>query len=227
MCDHDFNAYAVNHYNNSAFVTSTVSNVVIINNTNTYNNANFNAGPRREVVEAAIGHKMEPVTISETNKPSAPGHSMTGNNLSVYRPAISQATATGAAPSHIVPIERVKTVNEGAVHGILPHANNAATPASHQQTSPAQKQYEQVPSHPAQPSRPAVEERAPVQPSRPAIEERAPAQPARPAIEEHNQMQPAHTNNQNQNQPRPQPKPKPQSQPKPPARPGQPQRERK
>jgi hypothetical protein len=203
MYDRDFSSYAMNHYNNNAFVTGTVNNVVIINNTNTYNNASYNAGPKREVIETAIGHKVQPMAISDINKPTAPGHSVMGNSITLYRPAISQATAANATPSHVVPIENVRAVNGAAVHGVFPRANNSGTPASHQPVNSNEKPYEPAPNHPSQ--------------------------PARPAVEEHTQPQPTHTNNQNQNQnqPRPQPKPKPQSQPKPPAKPGQPQREKK
>ena len=154
VCDHDVNNYVVAHENNTVIVANNINNVTVINNTNVYNNTTYNSGPPRGVVENAIGHKVEQVTIAETNKPLLPGQTVHGNSISIYRPAISQTTVTHAAPAHVVPLENVKAVNATAQHGVLKPQENSPKPPVTRPVAPAQTtpipQNKQILSEPAQ-----------------------------------------------------------------------------
>lgn len=232
--------------NNNTVINNNITNVTIVNHDATYNNAVFNAGPQREELERATGHPMQVTNISETTKPVPANKALSNNNLSIYRPAVSQTTATHAAPAHIVPIENVKANNEIVQHGLITRQENAPKPATRPiaptQTTPI-PQNRQILSEPAQindqpihhefqnPNAHPIEiQPKPTQNIEQPIHREEPNpsinQNERPKI---NETRPAQNNNQFKpsNQPKPQPKPKAQPQPKPAPRPASPERERK
>jgi hypothetical protein len=210
IVDHDFHNYMQSGTNNTVIVNHNVSNVTIINNTNTYNNAVFNAGPHQAEIETATGHSIQPMSISQTNKPVPASQRVNGNSISVYRPAISQTTATTASPAHVVPLDNVKTVNATAIHGSLPRPASPATPKSENlQVNPALRNNEHpMPTQPVQ-LRPAPVQERPA-PSQPVQERPVQPQPRSQAPAQQNQYQ-----NQNRPAPKPRQQPKPKLQPPP------------
>jgi hypothetical protein len=85
-CDHItqpyLNNYVVNHN------TVVVNNITVIHNSGVYNNSHFFSGPRVNDVEHAIGHRIEPISISTASRPSATH--ISGGNIQMYRPSINR-----------------------------------------------------------------------------------------------------------------------------------------
>jgi hypothetical protein len=210
IAEHNVNTYVVNHDYNGGYVNT----VSYINNSGSYNNSNFNAGPRRESVEGAVGHRIEAVNVSDVSKPTPGSHAITGNTLNVYRPAISQTTATHAAPLRVVAAENVRSVNSSAVHGVLAPQHNPIAPVNRRPenstVSPAVKPSNQIREKQAEPIRPIQTRPTEERPQGRPVEERPQSRP----IEERPQSRPAEE--------RPQSRPieeRQQSRPQPQARP--------
>jgi hypothetical protein len=121
------NSYVVNHSTNEAIVNHDVTNVSVINNTT--NNQVYNAGPKIENVENAVGHKVNHVAINETGKPVQPGRAVNGNSLSLYKPAIAQNTQESAKPANVVSINNGKIINSFAMNGVIKSHQPLAAPA--------------------------------------------------------------------------------------------------
>jgi hypothetical protein len=245
ITDHEVYNHVVNHQNNTVIINNNVTNITIINNYNTYNSANFNAGPRRENVETATGHKVQPMTISVTNKPLPANQRVNNNNISIYRPAIN--TTVKSEPAHTVSVQNVKEVNATAIHGALPHTNVNTSPANNNGglrinpsvrpneprplNSQQEKPTEQLPNHnipqretPSQPVQPRTQEPPlhvePQTPQRVQPQNRQPEAPLR-VQPQPERAQPVRnqTPNTNSNLPRPSNQNKPRPQPRPAPRP--------
>ena len=116
-------SYVVNHNTNTTIINNNTTNITVINNNTTYNNVKYNAGPQVSMVEHSVGHKITPITLSTSAKPIAAGEAVKAGRVSIYKPEIAPPTAVKAAPTSIVPIQNVKTVNSAAVKGVLPRTN--------------------------------------------------------------------------------------------------------
>ncbi|MCW3124613.1 MAG: hypothetical protein JWO03_271 [Bacteroidetes bacterium] len=178
IADNNVNNYVVNHNTNTTIINNNVTNIVVINNQTTINNNRYNTGPEVNNVERATGHKIAQVTVNETSKPVAANSSLTADKLTVYKPAISTATSTKTAPSRVVPITEVKTVNSTAVHGIVkPNTFQPNTvtpvPAGHNNPNNPSNPYQSIP-RTTDPNKNVIKEQPRTEPQRPA--ETRPAQ---------------------------------------------------
>jgi hypothetical protein len=106
----DVNNYVVNNTTNVTVVNNITKNVTIINNTTnnitnnitnnnvTNNNTTvYNQGPVVDDVEKATNTQVQRVTINQSPKPV--GSSVSGNQLTMYRPVVQENTTTGVKPS--------------------------------------------------------------------------------------------------------------------------------
>jgi hypothetical protein len=106
--DHHWYFVEQNHINDNHISNYIVSNTVvshnggniqnnikIISHVNSYNRSVFYAGPKANEVEKVTGHPVEKVSISNAAKPSATR--ISGNQVSIYRPAMSRSNHTTPA----------------------------------------------------------------------------------------------------------------------------------
>ncbi len=80
-----FHSYCYGPRYNQQYVHQTT----IINNTYVYNHNTYISGPRRGDMERAIGRPVQAVAINNTRRPDRT--ELRGNNLSIYRPSISES----------------------------------------------------------------------------------------------------------------------------------------
>lgn len=118
MGDDDIGRYVVSNHVVNHDRNDFERRLNVVNNTHTYNRSVFNAGPRVEDVQRAVGHDVRRVTVSNS---SAPGKTeVRGNQINVYRPAINR----NAPQQHAIP---TKVVRPEEVHNNAP-ANRSTEP---------------------------------------------------------------------------------------------------
>ena len=154
------NSGAINHDNNDF-----ERRINRINNTNTYSRSVFNSGPRAEEVQKVTGHQINRVAI---NNSAAPGKTeIRGNQINVYRPAISRNNATQqhAIPAKIVNPSEIQHNNPTPTRNEQPRAvpsnierqnNNSWTPPRQNvpraEPRQQQRQYQPQPQRQSEPS---------------------------------------------------------------------------
>ncbi len=111
---------------NTTIVNNTVNNTTIVNNNVTNNHVtvnNYAGGPDPAQVSRVTGTPLRPVALRESN---APGESMAGGGLAIYRPRVNatpQGNSTSTArpvPPHVQTLTNVHPVNTT----IYNHTNN-------------------------------------------------------------------------------------------------------
>jgi hypothetical protein len=157
-------------------------NSTVVNRTSGSGNARYVSGPDRASVERATGTHLNPVSI---NARSSPGHSLQGNQLSIYRPALSRAATDKPAPSQISNRNTIRPVSERTSTSFFKtpppvqkqeRAAPANTASSHR-SQPAATRSETPFEHPSSQPRKEEPEREPIQKEPPHREALPPAVP--------------------------------------------------
>jgi hypothetical protein len=103
-------------HNTTIIRNTTINNTTIVNNNvnNRGTRNNYAGGPDPAEVSRVSGAPLRPIPLRESNRP---GENSAGGAFSVYRPRISQPSASGGggssapAPSRVQPLNQVRPVN--------------------------------------------------------------------------------------------------------------------
>jgi len=101
----------------------------VINRTNTSRtgNARYVSGPERAQVERATGSTISPVSVRES---STPGHSLSNNQLSIYRPAVNRSSGDKPAPEKMSNLKDIKPVSQRSGNDFFKQPGRASAQAS-------------------------------------------------------------------------------------------------
>lgn len=97
-CIHYWRGPRYNH--TYIYRTSIVNNYYTDNSTH----VRYNYGPRPDAIRQVTHRDVTVYHVSQTGRPGAP--SVSGNNVSMYRPTVNRATVTSARPSNVVTAPR-------------------------------------------------------------------------------------------------------------------------
>jgi hypothetical protein len=161
----------ITSYNVQNYYAPRTQNVTIVKNTTIINNTTIDnsrhttivAGPRREDVQKRTGNSIQTVSLRASSSKSSQG--IAGNNLNIYRPAVSKSTAVNPKPvppkvanrTDVKPVTQRTSGGSVLKEGAKPTYNNQksqptktpektvtpskqVTPAPQKQTSQPQRQ---------------------------------------------------------------------------------------
>ena len=214
-----------NHWRGPSYNNTYISHTTIINNYYVDNGTRvrYNYGPRSEAIRQVTHRDVTVYHVSQSNRPGAPG--ISGNRVSIYRPAVNRSTVSSARPSGAMAAPRaISAPHEQRTmaaatqpafrQAVQNHAQNngggtrAAPGAQQQPGNRPQQQGQPMQQQRTQPQqgRPAQQEQRPqpVQQQRPQPQERPMPQQQRPQPQERPMPQ--------QQRPQPQERPMPQQQ---------------
>ena len=181
--------------------TSVINNYYVDNHTN----VRYNYGPRADAIQAVTHRPVQTYHLAQNSRPGAP--SVSGNRLSIYRPAVNRATVSSARPTNVIAAPRAV----GAPHE---HSNvsAAAQPAFRQQMqkNPAAFNNKQAPQ-----TQPATQPQRQQPPPQPQRQQSAPQPQRQQPAPQPQRQQPAPQPQRQQPAPQPQrqqPAPQPQRQ---------------
>jgi hypothetical protein len=147
--DHNWNCVPRGHMGEAGIGRYVVSNTVvnhnrfdferhvsIITHNNTYGHSVFNAGPRVEDVQKAVGHPINRLSISNSNKPEKTG--VHGNTVNIYRPSVSRSADVQhtAIPTKVVNPAEVQHNESPARNNGSPARNDQPRTSSPERSSP-------------------------------------------------------------------------------------------
>ncbi len=213
------------NYNGDYIRQTTVVNNYYADN---HTHVRYNYGPRADAIQGVTHQPVKVYHVSQNTRPGAA--SVSGNNVSIYRPSINKATASSARPANVVAAPKaigaphenntLSASKQPAFRAQVQnttHGNAAANNTNTQRPAPTNH----APSNNTLPqsqnnNKPAPQQRPQPQPQQrpqPAPQQRPQPQPQQrpqPALQQRPQPQP-----QQRPQPAPQQRPQPQQQQKP------------
>ncbi len=202
------------NYNNTYIRQTTIVNNYYVDNGT---HVRYNYGPRGEEIQRVTHQPVTVYHVSQSTRPGAPG--ISGNRVSIYRPAVNRATVNAARPTNVLAAPRALGAPQN-------HNNISAgkQPAFRQQIRNKAPNSLQPGNRPQQAVQPAQRPQpAPQQRQQPDPQQRpqpAPQQRPQPMPQQHQQPQPQERPQPKQRpQPAPQERPQPQQRPQPQERP--------
>ena len=216
MYDHDYyHHWRGPSYNNTYIRQTTVVNNYFVDNST---HVRYNYGPKADVIQRDTRQPVQVYHVSQTSRPGAPG--ISGNNVSLYRPAVNRGTQSTARPANVMQAPRQVGKPQPATNvsaGRQPEfRQQVQKQAAQPQNRPQQQQQQQNRPQPQQQPQNRPQPQPQQQPqNRPQPQpQQQPQNRPQPQQQPQNRPQPQ-PQQQPQNRPQPQPQQQPQNRPQP------------